>query len=351
MGLALAGTAFVAMAAVSVSADVPPERPAAARAQGAKGMTLVSRVQLSNRGGIGFDDLLFTPTLNLVLAPAGNTGALALIDPSSRTVTAVSGFARAAQSYHGGHDDGVTSADATGQWVFAIDRTTETLVTVLARNGSIASRVRLSAAPDYVRAVESAGEIWVTEPDREAIEVFAAPVAPSTVPTRVATIGVTGGPESLAIDPLRSRAYTHLWKGQTVAIDVASRKIVQRWSNGCRGSRGIAIDPEQPFVFVGCSEGSVTVLDVTRGTLVGSAPTSAGVDIIAYNPQLRHLYAPGASNGEVSAFFVAQGGALRCLGRTTTAPGAHCVTSDHQRQVWVCDPQKGELWIFKDSYS
>src|SRR4051812_24335274 len=35
-------------------------------------------------GGIGFDDLTFAPRLHRVLAPAGRTGKLDLIDPATR---------------------------------------------------------------------------------------------------------------------------------------------------------------------------------------------------------------------------------------------------------------------------
>ena len=58
-------------------------------------------------------------------------------------------------------------------------------------------------------------------------------------------------PESLVIDPSRKRAYAHLWKGATVAIDIPSRAIVATWPNGCSGSRGIDIDEKRGFVFVG----------------------------------------------------------------------------------------------------
>ena len=37
-------------------------------------------------GGIGFDDLMFSPALHRVLAPAGRTGKLDLIDPNTRKV-------------------------------------------------------------------------------------------------------------------------------------------------------------------------------------------------------------------------------------------------------------------------
>jgi hypothetical protein len=60
----------------------------------------------------------------------------------------------------------------------------------------------------------------------------------------------------------RERAFTHLWNGKTLAIDLRKRKIVERWSNGCMGSRGIALDENRGFLFAGCDEGRLSVLDV-----------------------------------------------------------------------------------------
>ena len=119
----------------------------------------------------------------------------------------------------------------------------------------------------------------VTEPDREQIEIVGALRAPSTKTTSTssATIRIPGGPESLAIDYAHICAYSHLWRGQTVAIDIASRQVVQSVANGCKGSRGIALDTENRLVFAGCSEGRVVVLDERQaGKIVVSASTSAG---------------------------------------------------------------------------
>jgi len=351
--VALYGAAAVAITTAQVWADTPKPQGRAASAPPEGGMVLLAQVQLSQHGGIGFDDLLYTPALDRVLAPAGNMDALELIDPSTRMVTPFKNSPHASQPFRGRHDDGMTSADADGEWAFAIDRTSKSLLTFSAKQGTLVSRIGLSAGPDYVRYVASTQELWVTEPGKEQIEVFEAPRAAlaKTGPTRLATISVAGGPESLVIDQQRHCAYAHLWKGKTVVIDIGTRKILRTYLNGCQGSRGIALDTEKRFVFAGCSEGRVAVLDEKQaGKVVASASTSAGVDIIAYNPQLRHLYAPGASDGQMSVFSVASSGILHELGRAPTAVGAHCVTADHRGQVWVCDPDRGRVLVFKDDY-
>src|SRR5205823_3844043 len=113
-------------------------------------------------------------------------------------------------------------------------------------------------------------------------------------------IPVAGGPESLVIDHVHARAFTNLWNGRTVAIELKHRSIVARWANGCRGSRGIALDGERGFLFVGCAEGKLDVLDSDDGRILGRASSGIGVDIIAYNPNLRHVYVPGAESATMA---------------------------------------------------
>src|SRR5262249_15383985 len=142
-------------------------------------------------------------------------------------------------------------------------------------------------------------------------------------------ISVTGGPESLVIDPTRGKAYTHLWRGKTVTIDLKSRKIVDTWFNSCDGSRGIALNEPKGFLFVGCSEGMAVVLDVAHeGKQISSIRSGSGVDIIDYNSKLSHLYLPGGDSADMAILGVSSNGQLSLLGTIATAEDAHCVTTD-----------------------
>ena len=86
--------------------------------------------------GIGFDDLRFSPALGKVLAPAGRTGSVALIDPGSHQVVMIGGFS-AKPTYGGGHDESVTSADYANGSIFATDRTSERIEVVDPAAGKI----------------------------------------------------------------------------------------------------------------------------------------------------------------------------------------------------------------------
>jgi hypothetical protein len=301
-------------------------------------------------GGIGFDDLRFSPALGRVLVPAGRTGSLDLIDPGTSAVTRISGFGRA-PSYGGGHGDGPTSVDDGEGLVFATDRTARQLVLLDPKTTAIVGRAPLAAAPDYVRYVTATREVWVTEPAASQIEIFALSAGPPPALSPGGTIPVENGPESLVVDGRRGRAYTHRWQRSTLAIDVKARRAVSEWLNGCAASRGIALDEERGFLFAACSEGTVSVLDVEHdGRILSSIARGSGFDVMAYARRLGHIYVAGRACKCLVVLGVSQGGALSLLGRLGAPASTHCVVADDRRQAWVCDPDGGRVWRVADTW-
>jgi hypothetical protein len=74
------------------------------------------------------------------------------------------------------------------------------------------------------------------------------------------------------------------------------------------------------------------------------------VDVIDYNAKLSHLYVPAAKSATMTVFGVSPAGKLSVLGTKTTVPGAHCVAADPNGNVFVCDPKKGRLLVFRDTF-
>ncbi len=297
--------------------------------------------------GIGFDDLRFSPELHRVLAPAGRTGTLDLIDPGTQAIESIAGFS-SDETFGGGHGQGTTSVDAGRGVLFATDRGRSEVVVVDPKAKRIVASSKLAGTPDYVRWVESRQEVWVTEPGKKQIEYFS--FAASGL-ARVGAIDVPGGPESLVIDATRARAYTHTWDDATVVIDLAQHREVARWKNGCEGSRGIALDERRGLLFIGCEEGEVTSIDVAHdGRPLGAAPTGKGVDIIAYSTARGHLYVPGGESATLTVVEVDATGKLAVLGTLPAPEDAHCVTTDDADQVYTCDPKHGALSILVDPY-
>ena len=302
-----------------------------------------------NKGrGIGFDDLSFAPTLRKVLVPGGGMGSLALIDPDSQKVETIEGFSERTR-YAGGHGSGLTSADAGRGLIYVTDRTSKLLDVLDGQTKEIVASAQLASGPDYVRFVPDNNEVWVTEPGAERIEIFTLPERATIAPTNTGFIAVPGGPESLIVG--RRRAFTHLWSGKTLAIDLRSHKVVGRWSNGCKGSRGIALDEKRGFLFAGCNEGKLSVLDLNSGRRLGEASSGSGIDVIAYNQRLAHVYLPGTNSGTLAVVGISSNGVAKVIKTIGTVVGAHCATVDDRDQVYVCDPAHGKILVFKDSPS
>jgi hypothetical protein len=326
----------------------PPPQSAAGAENASTSAAKIFR--LLPNGGIGFDDLWFSPELRAVLAPAGGTGCVELFDSTSASQTSLCGIGPRG-SYAGGHDLGTTSADFGAGFVFAIDRSTLSLRVAEPKTRRVVATAPLAGGPDYVRWVPSTREVWVTEPDAEQIEIFS--LASDNPPklSGAGAIAVKGGPESLVIDAEHDRAFTHLWRGSTVQIGIAARSVGEAFANGCQGSRGIALDAARGQLFVGCSEGRAVVLDVAHGARrIDAVDEPGGVDIIAFNSSLHHLYVPAASDGSVSVLGVSLQGRLVKLGAFQAAKGAHCATGDDHGRVWVCAPDTGSLMVFDDTF-
>jgi hypothetical protein len=311
--------------------------------------------------GIGFDDLRYAPVLKKVLAPAGRTGNLDLVDPSTLEVTAIGGFTASTTFTAGRHRSGTTSADEGGGKLFAIDNETKSVRVADPATKSILFSTTLGGAPDIVRWVQSTGEIWVTQPNNPGITPSANPgievltVPAGGAPVSVAMIPVPGtgtGPESIVVDNTRSRVYTNSAMGQTYAIDVTQRAIVETWANGCTGlTVGLALDEARGFVFATCQVGRVAVLDVAHGgAKLGEISTGSGLDIISYSASLHHLYLAGATSADLAIAGVSAAGVPTLLGTVPTAQGSQQVTSDDEGNVWVGDPAGGRLLKVRDTY-
>jgi DNA-binding beta-propeller fold protein YncE len=298
--------------------------------------------------GIGFDDLGFSPELHKVLIPAGRTGKLILIEPGSNKMEEIDGFS-SQTGFGGDHGQGVTSADTGRGAIFTTDRSEKTLDMVDPVSKKILSKTRLASGPDYVRYVSVTNEVWVTEPHASQIEIFSLPEDGSPRPNQAATIKILNGPESLVIDAARGRAYTNLWTDTMLAIDLRKRAIVAQWKNGCRGSRGIALDSVGGFALIGCDEGKLESLSVKDGHRLGEASSGDGVDIIAYSSKLHHAYLPGGQSATMAIIKISPMGQPTVLTTVTTAKHSHCVTTDDLNNAYICDPQKGRLLIFHDS--
>jgi hypothetical protein len=131
---------------------------------------------------------VFAPALRRLIVPAGRTGLVDLVDPATGAVESITGFTRSAGRTRG-HSVSATSADAGQGQLFAIDRDARALVGIDLSTRRAVARMPLGGGPDYVRWI-APDEVWVTEPAREAIEIFRFEAGPPP------SIGGRAGPRS-----------------------------------------------------------------------------------------------------------------------------------------------------------
>jgi hypothetical protein len=298
---------------------------------------------------IDFDDLRYSAALRRVIVPAGGTGSIVLVEPGSWKLTLIGGLG-AAKEFGGGHGEGITSVDEGRGFLFAADHGAQRLLVVDPGDGRIVASAPLASGPDYVRYVVPTGEVWVTQPDKDRIEIFRLEGNPPR-PIHDDFLEVSGGPESLVVDVARGRAYANLWKGSTVALNVKNRSTVAKWTNGCEGSRGLAFDAERNFLFVGCAEGVGVTLDAASGNVLGKLATGKGIDIIDYSPTRRHVYLPGGKSATMGIAAVSATGSLSLVAEVPTAQGSHCVVADASGNAYVCDPKGGRILVIPDGAS
>jgi hypothetical protein len=299
-----------------------------------------------DKAPIGLDDMHFSSLLGKVLVPAGRTGKLDMIDPSTQAIDSIGGFGT--QPYAGGRGAGATSVDEAGKMILATDRSTHQLDIVDPQAKKIVASSPLKGGPDYVRYVNATKEIWITEPHDETIEIFNYP-DPAAKPDSTATIKVPGGPEALAIDNARGVAYTNVDGGKTTVIDLKTRKAVHEWPNGCKDGEGALLEDSGQFLFVACREGKVVSMDPANGKVISTVSSGDGIDIIAYNSKLRHIYAPGSQSATVAVISVSPKGELSLVRTLPGVERGHCVVADNVGNFYVCDPNHAGLLMFKDT--
>jgi hypothetical protein len=297
--------------------------------------------------GIGFDDLRFSGDLSVILVPAGRTGDLDTVDPSTERVTVQSGFS-SSSTYSGDSSFGATSADEGNGIIYVTDRTAKTLSVINPASSSVVATAMLAGSPGYVRYVAATNEVWVTEPLQSQIEIFTLASSPTTAPVHAAVVSVPNGPESLEIDEDAKTAFTNATTA-TVAISVTGRNVAGTYPNGCKSAKGIAVDATQGWVMSACAEGAVAVLS-TQGSMIGTVATIAGSNQIAYDAITERLYVPSATGSALAVVTLSAAGVPALAGSVQTSGSGGCVATAGGGVVFVCAPTQGDLLFVHDPF-
>jgi DNA-binding beta-propeller fold protein YncE len=279
--------------------------------------------------GISMDYIAFDPATGFVWVPAGNTGAVDVVDTATGRVQQVSGFATAEM----GSGDrkrvvGPSAVSAGHGTVYVGSRGDFTVCALNARTLERGICHHIDSMPDGVAYVAPSNEVWVTTPRDKSIRILDA----GTLGEK-AKLVFDGNPEGFAVDAERGRFYTNMEdKDLTLAIDLNDHKTVATWKPACGkdGPHGLRVDERAGHLFVACSA-RVEVLDAAHdGAVLSSIDTGDGVDDIDYSPATHLLYVGAARAGQLTIARDDPHGTLSLVATVPTHTGARnpAVTTD-----------------------
>jgi DNA-binding beta-propeller fold protein YncE len=271
--------------------------------------------------GISMDYLGYDPATNSVWVPAGNTGAVDVIDATTQKVTQISGFP-SGEMGAGNRKRVVGPSSVTfGKGsVYIGDRFDSSVCALDARTHARGACVKLDSMPDGLAYVASTHEVWVTTPRDKTIRILDA-----TSLAQKAKLTFEGNPEGFAVDAVRGRFYTNMEdKDLTLAIDLKSHKTIATWKPACGedGPHGIKLDEKDGYLLVACST-NTEVLDAGHGgAVLSSVETGDGVDDLDYVPSTRMVYVGAAKAAQLTVAHLDAAGKLTIKEKAATHPGA-----------------------------
>lgn len=290
------------------------------------------------------DYLGFDPATGLVWVPAGDRGAVFVIDSASGSVRRIDGFPVGSLDRRGRRRTVGPSAAAVGDGVVYIGNPADSTVCAIdARRLTRGPCGQLQTGLDAVVWVAPTREVWVTTPDLHAIQILdGATLAPRQ------QVPLPGMPEGWAVDGRRGAFYTNLLEDdRTVAIDLKTHEVRSAWRLGCGrdGPRGLALDEAGGWLFVACP-GRLDVRDVANdGVLRSSLETGEGVDNPEYDPLRHRVFAAAAGAARLTIARVDDRGVLSLERTVATRPGARNPVIDGTGAAWIAHDRGSALLV------
>jgi DNA-binding beta-propeller fold protein YncE len=112
----------------------------------------------------------------------------------------------------------------------------------------------------------------------------------------VATIQLTGWPETAVSDGAGKIYVNNAEKSEIDVIDATTWQIINTWPLAPgKGPSGLAIDRKTMRLFSGCDGNLLVVMDATNGKIVTTLPIDDECDAVGFDSKLKTVY---SSNGE-----------------------------------------------------
>src|SRR6185436_15775321 len=156
--------------------------------------------------GIAMDYLAFDPSTKSLWVPAGNTGAVDVLDTATGTIRRITGLpTKEIQTGERKRIVGPSSASAGNNVVYVGNRADSTVCAYDSRSLQLVRCGQLDAMPDAVVFVPPANEVWTTTPRDQSIRVLDA----NTLQEKT-KITFEGAPEGYAVDAKHHLFFTNL---------------------------------------------------------------------------------------------------------------------------------------------
>lgn len=292
--------------------------------------------------GIGMDYIIFDPATHSVWVPAGNTGAVDVVDPATGKVRQITGF----PTVEMGTGDrkrvvGPSSVTIGDGMIYIGNRGDSTVCAVNPKTLVRGTCHKVDSMPDGLAYVAGTKEVWVTTPRDKSIRILDA----ATLNEKT-KLTFEGNPEGFAVDAKRGRFYTNMEdKDLTLAIDLVSHQTAATWKSTCGadGPHGLRVDEKAGHLFIACST-RTEVMDVAHdGAVLSSIDTGDGADDLDYATATHMVYIGAAKAGLLTVARVDAKGILSIVAKVAVHTGARnpAVTSDGK--VYLAHSGLGKL--------
>jgi DNA-binding beta-propeller fold protein YncE len=272
-------------------------------------------------GDVTMDYIAFDPATNSLWVPAGNTGAVDVVDVATDKVRQIPSLPTAEVPARGGTRVLGPSGVSIGEGVVYIGNRGGS--EVCAFNSRTLARVacqHLDSRPDGVAYVAPTKEVWVTTPGEQGIRLLDAATL-----TEKSKLTFQGNPEGYAVDAKRNRFYTNLEdKDRTIAIDLKTHETVATWNPACGGGgpHGLGLDVAAGHLFIGC-DATAEVMNVGGdGAVLSKVETGDGVDDVHYDSASHLLYVGAARAAKLTVARADGAGKLTIVAQVATKDGA-----------------------------
>jgi DNA-binding beta-propeller fold protein YncE len=184
-------------------------------------------------------------------------------------------------------------------------------------------KISVAADPDFVFYDPHSNRVFVSHGDAAVITA----IDPDKE-TVIGQVPLGGGAEAAVVDS-HGAGFVNLEKESTVvSFDPQTLAVIHKFPiAGCETPTGLAIDPQNSRLFIGCRSKVLAVMDATTGKVITTLPIGSRVDAVTFDAE-KHLVF--CSNGEGTVSVIRQKGpnAYESVGDIQTLPGAKTMAFD-----------------------